>query len=197
MGQTLFVMCRDCQGGHGPNAKDCPRCYGTGFRFADVSASEVDGLREDNTRLRAEVGRLKAEAERFKAQAIDAETSLAHLGSGRRALEQALEKAEAERDAAIAELHGIRENCYYACVSKKDANAALKRLSDDKDEVIEYWRDAANRLKAAISQAIESAEEEGVHIYRGTDEPRRFVVVLREAVSGLGPRGEATENTRP
>jgi DNA repair exonuclease SbcCD ATPase subunit len=59
-----------------------------------------------------------------------------------------LKGIEAERDRLRAEIDGIRSNCYYACVSKRAANAALKQLHEDLNEVIAHWRGEAKRLEA-------------------------------------------------
>jgi hypothetical protein len=45
------------------------------------------------------------------------------------------------------------------------------------------------RMRVAFGAAIESAQEEGIHIYRGTDEPRRFVMILHAALDGPGGEG--------
>jgi len=39
-----------------------------------------------------------------------------------------------------------------------------------------------DRLRAALMEALDAAEMEGIDRYRGTDEPRVFVRVLREAL---------------
>lgn len=44
----------------------------------------------------------------------------------------------------------------------------------------------AETLRDATRRAIESAEGESVDRYRGTDEPREFVRILREAIGEPG-----------
>ena len=44
-------------------------------------------------------------------------------------------------------------------------------------------RAALLALRRSVAAAIEMAEEENIHRYRGTDEPRAFIVELRRALS--------------
>lgn len=51
----------------------------------------------------------------------------------------------------------------------------------------EALADRVRALEKAIADAVESAEEEGVHRYRGTDVPRAFVSILRAALNAPEP----------
>ena len=48
-------------------------------------------------------------------------------------------------------------------------------------------------LETAIRRAIESAEEQRIHIHRGTDEEREFVTILRQAIGEV----DGAEETSP
>lgn len=58
-------------------------------------------------------------------------------------------------------------------------------MDDEQDELVELLSEAqaeAQRLALAIRRALASAEAENIDRHRGTDDPREFVTILREAL---------------
>lgn len=75
-----------------------------------------------------------------------------------RELEAQLVERTKERDEAKSEIAMIRENCYYACVSKKHAQADLHRVAKDFGEVADHWRKRATELETVARELIDSTD---------------------------------------